>query len=102
MRAVNGIGVVTNSGRSLQRPPKAEPKTCEIATLMNDEVHVFVGEELGNRYLEPVGLVCINFQAGKQKGTLGVIGPSRLNYPHVVPMVRYFGNLISEISQDWQ
>lgn len=29
MRAVNGIGVATNSGRSLQRPPIAVPNTCE-------------------------------------------------------------------------
>lgn len=66
------------------------------------EVQIFVGEELGNRYLEPVGMVFTNFQAGSRKGTLGVIGPARLNYPYVVPMVRYFGNLINEISRDWQ
>lgn len=68
----------------------------------DNEVHIFVGEELGNRFLEPVGLVCTSFQAGQKRGTLGVIGPSRLNYPYVVPMVRYFGNLISDISKDWQ
>jgi len=66
------------------------------------QVHIFVGEEIGNQYLEPVGLVFTNFHAGSRKGTLGVIGPSRLNYPYVVPMVRYFGNLINEISKDWQ
>lgn len=66
------------------------------------DVQILVGEELGNRFLEPVGLVFTNFMAGSRRGTLGVIGPSRLDYPYVVPMVRYFGNLISELSRDWQ
>lgn len=60
------------------------------------------GEELGNKYLEPVGMVFTSFKAGNRKGALGVIGPARLNYPYVVPMVRYFGSLIDEIAQDWQ
>lgn len=66
-----------------------------------DPVHILVGEELGHQYLEPVGMVYTNFAAGKRSGSLGVIGPSRLNYPYVIPMVRYFGNLINEIAQDW-
>ena len=32
-----GSGVAASSGRSLQRPWRAEPKTCAIATLRNDE-----------------------------------------------------------------
>src|SRR5262249_593998 len=36
LRAAMG-GVVASSGRSLQRPWRAEPKTCASATLRNDE-----------------------------------------------------------------
>jgi heat-inducible transcriptional repressor len=67
-----------------------------------EDVHILVGEELGNQYFEPVGMVFTNFQAGPHNGALGVIGPARLNYPHIVPMVRYFGGLINEIARDWQ
>lgn len=67
-----------------------------------ESIQILVGEELGNQYLEPVGLVFTNFRVGPRRGALGVIGPSRLNYPYVVPMVRYFGNLINQIAQDWQ
>ena len=35
--AASGIGLLTNSGRSLQRPDIAVPKTWAIATLMNEE-----------------------------------------------------------------
>lgn len=68
----------------------------------DESVNILIGEELGSQYFEPVGMVFTKLQMGKRKGTLGVIGPSRLNYSYVVPMIRYFGNLINEISQDWQ
>lgn len=68
----------------------------------DDPIHILVGEELGHQYFEPVGMVFTDFKVGKRTGSLGIIGPSRLNYPYVVPMVRYLGNLINEIAQDWQ
>lgn len=71
-------------------------------TVSDEEVQILIGEELGNQYFEPVGMVFTNFKVGPRNGTLGIIGPSRLNYPHIVPMIRYFGNLISEIAKDWQ
>lgn len=61
-------------------------------------VHFLLGEELGNVSLEPCGMVFTHFEAGpKKSGSLGVIGPNRLNYPTVVPIVRYFGKLIEEL-----
>lgn len=65
-------------------------------------VKVLLGEELDMHYLEPCGFVFTGFQAGKYgTGMVGVIGPSRLNYPQIVPMVRYFGSLISEVGRNW-
>lgn len=65
-------------------------------------VKVLLGEELDMHYLEPCGFVFTGFQAGKYgTGMVGVIGPSRLNYPQIVPMVRYFGSLISEVGKNW-
>lgn len=67
-----------------------------------ESVHVLLGEELGQEFLNPCGFVFTHFEAGVDKeGTLGVIGPSRLNYSQVIPTVRYFGDLIGEISKNW-
>lgn len=68
----------------------------------DDPVKVLLGEELDMHYLEPCGFVFTGFRAGKYgNGMIGIIGPSRLNYPQVVPTVRYFGNLISEVGRNW-
>lgn len=67
-----------------------------------DPLHVLFGEELKETYLEPCGFVFIRYDAGRRhSGTIGVVGPYRLNYPMVIPTVRYFGDLISEVARSW-
>lgn len=64
-------------------------------------IHCLLGDELGAEYFEPCGLVFAHFEAGKKRsGALGVLGPARLNYPAVVPLVRYFSGLIEELSRN--
>lgn len=58
-------------------------------------VHIVFGEDLGNIYLEPVSIMFTDFICGKRHCTLGVIGPSRLNYQQTVPMLEYFHDLIT-------
>jgi heat-inducible transcriptional repressor len=62
-------------------------------------VHLLIGEDLGLEHLEPCGFIYQNYQAGPHKGILGVIGPARFHYPHIVPLVDYFADLISEITR---
>lgn len=66
-----------------------------------DPIHILLGEELGE-YLSPCGFVYSHYQAGSQgEGAIGVVGPTRLDYPYVIPVVRYFGDLISEATRNW-
>lgn len=60
-------------------------------------VDVFFGEELGWKDLSPMGVVATRFNVQGKEAALGVIGPVRLSYPTVVPVVKYFGNLIQEV-----
>jgi len=62
-------------------------------------VEVLFGEELGWSDLEPVSVVATRFQVKGQNGALAVIGPARLSYPTVIPVLRYFGNLIEEVGR---
>lgn len=62
-------------------------------------IEIIFGEELGWGGLSPVGVVTTRFNVGDKNGVLGVIGPARLSYPTVIPILRYFGNLVQEIAQ---
>ena len=61
-------------------------------------IDVLFGEELGLPQLLPVGIVATHFDVRGKKGVLGVIGPVRLSYPTIIPILRYFRNLIQEIA----
>jgi heat-inducible transcriptional repressor len=68
----------------------------------DSDIHVLLGEELGPRLNGPYGFVYRKYHTPlNMVGEIGVIGPSRLNYTSVVPIVRYFGNLIEEIAKGW-
>lgn len=71
---------------------------------MDDEdVHILLGEDLGPKLQGPYGFVFTHYQTPENtKGEVGVLGPTRLNYTSVVPTVRYFGDLIEEISKEWE
>jgi len=60
-------------------------------------IEVLFGEELGWDYFEPIGIVASRFESQGKQGAIGVIGPFRLNYPSIIPTVRYFGNLIEQV-----
>ncbi len=67
----------------------------------SDEVHILLGEDLG-RLDGPYGFVYTDYQTPiGQAGQIGVLGPVRLNYMQVVPIVRYFGDLVESIAKGW-
>jgi len=60
-------------------------------------VEVIFGEELGWPGFYPVGVVGTRFSVKGKHGALGVIGPTRLAYSRVIPVVRYFRDLIESV-----
>jgi len=68
----------------------------------NEPVHALLGGDLGSEYLEYCGFVFAPFGSGKKNaGIIGVLGPARMSYPKVIPTVRYFGDLLTELVLNW-
>jgi len=68
----------------------------------DESVHILVGDDLENELFDTLGLIFANFSAGENiSGSIGIIGPSRLDYPSIIPTIRYFGELVSEIAKNW-
>lgn len=62
-----------------------------------DPMHIIFGEETGYEYLAPTSFAFVNFEAGpKHKGVIGIIGPNRLNFPVIIPYLRYIGSVLNE------
>jgi heat-inducible transcriptional repressor len=64
-----------------------------------DGVRVFIGSENKLFSLSGSSLVVAPYQDTKRKviGAIGVIGPTRLNYARIVPMVDYTARMMSRL-----
>jgi heat-inducible transcriptional repressor len=67
-----------------------------------DPLHVLFGEDLGFEHLMPTGFVFCKFKSREDReGVIGVIGPARMNFPVVLPYVRYTSKLIEQALHSW-
>ncbi len=72
----------------------------EILQLLERTIHapgvrIFIGEETGLAPLEGVSLVTAPYAAGgRTLGVLGVIGPTRMAYDRVIPVVQATASLL--------
>ena len=64
-------------------------------------VRIFIGSENKLFSLSGSSMIATPFRDSAQKivGVLGVIGPTRLNYARIVPMVDYTAKVVSELVQ---
>lgn len=71
----------------------------EIFEFGNSEnlVQVVYGQELGNKNLEPVGIIHMTLNIGGKACHLGILGSNRFDYPYIIPMMKYVRGLVLEI-----
>ncbi len=66
-------------------------------TLSAGGVQVLIGTEANLHPVEDISLITTRYDAGQHAhGTLGVVGPTRMDYAQVVPLVRYTASVVSE------
>ncbi len=62
-----------------------------------DQVFISIGSENQDRKLEEYSFVSKEYSIGSTSGTLGIIGPKRMEYSKVVAIVDYMAKMLSEI-----
>jgi heat-inducible transcriptional repressor len=62
------------------------------------DVRVFIGHENAHEEMHDVSLVLASYgRPGRATGVIGVLGPTRMAYPHAISTVRYVGGLMNEL-----
>ncbi len=65
----------------------------------SEKFAVILGEDLELALFKPYSFVFSKFHTrSNHDGTIGVVGPARLRYEQIVPLVRYYGSLIEEVA----
>lgn len=57
------------------------------------DTHILMGEELENPNLGSIALVFTNVESTKGRMTFGIIGPARMEYKKVLPLLKFFRGL---------
>lgn len=66
-----------------------------------EELIYLLGEEdFHDPIFESCASVFGDFEGGKTKGIIGVVGPKRMSYDLIVPQVRYFSGLLEQIIKE--
>jgi heat-inducible transcriptional repressor len=65
---------------------------------LSGKVHVIIGSENEHSGMHDVSLVLAPYgRAGRAVGVVGVLGPTRMAYPHAISTVRYVSGLMNEL-----
>lgn len=67
-------------------------------TLEADGIQIFIGAEVIHPDLKDLSLITSRYIGENDVlGTLGIIGPTRMNYPKIIPLVDYTAKFISKL-----
>jgi len=68
---------------------------------IEDEVMCILGaEDFHDSAFDNLASVWGEFEGGKIKGIVGVVGPKRMYYEEIIPQIRYFSKLIGDIIKE--
>ena len=63
----------------------------------SNDVLISIGSEIEDEKLNEYSLITKEYSFGKTSGTVGIIGPKRMEYSKVVAIVSYLGDMLSEV-----
>ena len=67
-------------------------------TLLADGVQVFIGSEAALDQLSDISVISSPYRrAGSSVGSLGIVGPTRMDYRKYVPLVGFAANVLSDL-----
>lgn len=73
----------------------------DFAELLNDSfngVHIMFGKEQNNFVVGNSSMIVSQYHKGRENaGSLGIIGPMRLNYAKIIPYIEYFTQKITDL-----
>ncbi len=68
------------------------------ASMEVDGINTLIGEEISDEKVSGCSIVATSYKIGNRKvGAIGIIGPTRMDYEKVVPLVDYSGKVVSDL-----
>lgn len=61
-------------------------------------VQILIGKELGNNMFEDYSFVKTSYSIGSAQGSIGLIGPKRMNYAKIISLVQNVSEILSKVN----
>ena len=66
-----------------------------------DDINVYIGDEGENEQLKDFSIVTFKHTVGnKDLGTIGIIGPKRMDYSKVISVMKYINKKLNEENKE--
>lgn len=80
---------------------RSEPLSNLFRTKSGKETSVIIGKENIFRELQNSSMIFSNYAvSGNESGTLGIIGPTRIDYARLIPSLKYLTEIVGNIMSD--
>ena len=78
-----------------------------LVQVLNDQgqkggVSIIIGEENRQELMQTCSFITASYNLGDVTGTLGVLGPTRMEYAKVVALVQYMSQVLAQVIKDRQ
>lgn len=74
------------------------PQAIPVGALPAHEIRIIIGAEHPTDAMRQCSVVTARYSGPSGlRGTISVVGPTRMSYPRAVPLVRYMGSLMEEL-----
>ena len=57
---------------------------------------ILIGEEIEEERLKNCSLITARYKIGSLQGLLGIVGPKRMDYSHIIPLIEYTANTLTD------
>jgi heat-inducible transcriptional repressor len=75
----------------------------DVLEAHSDPFDILLGDQFESTQLfSRCGYIYRKFQTPHVSGAIGIVGPTRLHYPTIIPLVRYMGDLIFELGRSME
>lgn len=68
-----------------------------LSPLSSDDIQITIGTENQEESMVTYSIVSSVYRMGQNAGVLGIIGPTRMPYPRLIPIVKYTASLVDEV-----
>lgn len=96
-KEVQNVMELLEEERNLARLVEEQPETAAHG---KGRARISIGQEIPSEKAAQYSIVAARYNLGESVGTIGVIGPIRMNYPRVVSLVDIAASLLSQSRND--